>query len=159
MLQSNFASYPKVLEMISRCEHMYEMVSERLLEEGKEQLYEDERLFIGMISRLNEQALDTDDGPDTERRKSTMGTANPLPAASHQPESAEMSALRSLVEQNEVHKPIHVSDFAQRTSADVTAEETVDTTAVHGDHRKRSGTDVDEAVTIAPAPKRKKDSS
>lgn len=56
---ANFTNYPVVLEMISRCEQLYEEVAEHLLKEGKENLYEDERLFINMIHRLNEQVLDT----------------------------------------------------------------------------------------------------
>ena len=56
--KANFTKYPVVLEMIKRCEQMYEEVSQRLLKEGKEGLHEDERLFINMIQRLNDQCLD-----------------------------------------------------------------------------------------------------
>jgi hypothetical protein len=41
--KANFTHYPKVLDMISRCERWYEEVSENLLQEGKQGLYEDER--------------------------------------------------------------------------------------------------------------------
>jgi hypothetical protein len=57
--KANFTSYPAILEMITRCELMYEEVSQRLHLEGKEALYEDERLFINMIHRLNEQCMDS----------------------------------------------------------------------------------------------------
>lgn len=43
--RANFAHYPKVLAMISRCERLYEEVSANLLREGKEGLYEDERTY------------------------------------------------------------------------------------------------------------------
>jgi hypothetical protein len=98
--KSNFASYPKVLSMISHCEQMYEDVSSRLMQEGKEGLYEDERLFINMISRLNEQALETDDAPEQGRRpkqQSKVPVANP----SSQPETRTISTLRLLVEESE----------------------------------------------------------
>lgn len=61
--QANFVNYPRVLEMISRCERLYENVSRRLLEQHNQgngqqvQLLEDERLFIHMIHRLNEQVV------------------------------------------------------------------------------------------------------
>jgi hypothetical protein len=70
--KANFSHYPKLLAMITRCEHLYDEVSQSLIVEGKSGLYEDERLFINMIHRLNEQALDTAEGegaPDLEGRK------------------------------------------------------------------------------------------
>ena len=48
--KANFTNYPFVLELIHRCESLYDEVSDRLLMEG---LYEDERLFIHMISQFN----------------------------------------------------------------------------------------------------------
>jgi len=56
---TNFSSYPSLLEMISRSEKLYGTVAEKLAEEGNSALYEDERLFISMIHRLNQQALGT----------------------------------------------------------------------------------------------------
>jgi SPX domain protein involved in polyphosphate accumulation len=41
--KANFTHYPKVLEMITRCERLYDEVSRNLLREGKQGLYEDER--------------------------------------------------------------------------------------------------------------------
>mmetsp|Transcript_44607 Transcript_44607/g.108118 ORF Transcript_44607/g.108118 Transcript_44607/m.108118 type:complete len:431 (+) Transcript_44607:176-1468(+) len=84
---ANFTHYPKVLAMISRCERLYEEVSATLLREGKHGLYEDERLFINMIHRLNEQVLDSEDSEvDGESRKrtssSTSSTAGESQAAS-----------------------------------------------------------------------------
>lgn len=67
--KANFTSYPLLLEMISRCEHMYEDVSHRLLKEGKEGLYEDERLFINMIHRLNEQCMDSAEAEGVPERQ------------------------------------------------------------------------------------------
>eukprot|EP00587_Corethron_hystrix_P008130 CAMPEP_0113305296 /NCGR_PEP_ID=MMETSP0010_2-20120614/4971_1 /TAXON_ID=216773 ORGANISM="Corethron hystrix, Strain 308" /NCGR_SAMPLE_ID=MMETSP0010_2 /ASSEMBLY_ACC=CAM_ASM_000155 /LENGTH=326 /DNA_ID=CAMNT_0000159669 /DNA_START=13 /DNA_END=993 /DNA_ORIENTATION=+ /assembly_acc=CAM_ASM_000155 len=56
---ANFTSYPSLLEMIMRSEKMYESVAGKLKEEGNSALYEDERLFINMIHRLNQQAVGT----------------------------------------------------------------------------------------------------
>jgi hypothetical protein len=88
---------------------MYEDVSKQLVQEGKEGLYEDERLFINMINRLNEQALQIEDAPDVERRpkQAKMSIAKSL---SSQPESLETSTLRSLVEENEAHASAEVND-------------------------------------------------
>ena len=107
---ANFTNYPKVLEMIKGCESLYEEVSERLVQEGKEALYEDERLFINMISRLNEQVLDSVDGeqkPDPGngggrkegRKEGRQSKQITFPA--RQQESAAMSTLRSMVEEND----------------------------------------------------------
>jgi len=67
--KANFTNYPTLLEMIKRCEKMYEEVSDQLTKEGKEGLYEDERLFINMIHRLNEQCLDTAEVEGAPERK------------------------------------------------------------------------------------------
>lgn len=108
--QANFTMYPKVLEMITRCVSWYEEVSDRLVQEGKEGLYEDERLFINMISRLNEQALDTADAPErTERRRPSQFQV--LPSSSQiKPESEAVSRLRTLVEENDALNAAHVSE-------------------------------------------------
>lgn len=112
--KANFTNYPKVLEMISRCESLYEEVSDRLLQEGKEGLCEDERLFINMISRLNEQALDNPDAPERAegRRAGGLGTAasSSTTIASTGAESEAVSRLRSLVEENDMRNTAHVSE-------------------------------------------------
>lgn len=90
--KANFTHYPKLLEMISRCERMYEEVSNNLLREGKEGLYEDERLFINMINRLNEQVLTSEDGDFPSDRAR-------LPKKSS---SSATSTLRSILEQKDL---------------------------------------------------------
>lgn len=101
--QANFTSYPKLLEMISRCESLYADVSERLLQEGKQGLYEDERLFINMISRLNEQTLETADAPerpdDNNRRFSHAAMVKSTSQSRY--ESTALSQIRSMVEEND----------------------------------------------------------
>ena len=101
--QANFTTYPKLLEMISRCESLYADVSERLLQEGKQGLYEDERLFINMISRLNEQTLETADAPeradDNSRRFSHVAMVKSTSQSRY--ESAALSQIRSMVEEND----------------------------------------------------------
>jgi hypothetical protein len=100
--KANFTSYPNVLAMISRCERMYEEVSHHLLREGKEGLYEDERLFINMINRLNEQVLESDDCNSALDRKEGRRSA-PVALARGSPlqESPAISSLRLLVEEND----------------------------------------------------------
>jgi SPX domain len=118
---ANFTNYPTLLEMINRCERMYEEVSHRLVQDGKEVLYEDERLFINMIVRLNEQVLDTvdEDGaarPKEPRRASIVvdaasSTAAKSPMNPSKPESIATSTLRSMVEENDAMAlAAHVSE-------------------------------------------------
>eukprot|EP00956_Cyclotella_meneghiniana_P019013 scaffold32211_cov76-Cyclotella_meneghiniana.AAC.4 len=120
--KANFTHYPKLLAMISRCENLYEEVSQSLIQEGKLGLYEDERLFINMIHRLNEQVLDTaeEEGADLDVRKERRGTASiqgggptsPHIAAQSSPSfsssssstAAQVNTLRSLVEENSINK-------------------------------------------------------
>jgi len=104
--KANFTHYPKVLGMITRCEKFYEEVSANLLKEGKEGLYEDERLFISMIHRLNEQVLDSADSAalprkqeEKQRRHAGKNVAAAIPMQSDKLSSAT-STLRSLVEEN-----------------------------------------------------------
>jgi SPX domain len=111
--QANFTTYPKVLEMINRCETLYADVSERLLQEGKEGLYEDERLFINMISRLNEQALETSDAPeraDGQVRRPSHVAVIKTGSVQIKPESRALSEIRSLVEENDNHVSAEVSE-------------------------------------------------
>jgi SPX domain protein involved in polyphosphate accumulation len=62
--KANFTNYPSLLEMIGRCEKLYEEVSHKI--NVKEQLpCEDERLFINMITRLNEQVAQEYDGENS----------------------------------------------------------------------------------------------
>lgn len=108
--RANFTNYPQVMQMISRCESLYGEVSDRLLQEGKEGLYEDERLFINMISRLNEQALENPDAPEPEgRRAFSMAKLNSSNNSSAT-ESEQTARLRSLVEENEARSTAHVSE-------------------------------------------------
>ena len=105
--KANFTYYPKLLGMISRCESLYEESYDRLLQEGKEGLYEDERLFINMVSRLNEQALDNPDAPErAEGRRSGAGgrVASSISSATSgtAAQSEAISRLRSLVEENDI---------------------------------------------------------
>jgi SPX domain len=53
--KANFTTYTKLQEMIARCERLYSEVSDRVLQEGHQDLYEDERLFIEMVHQLNQQ--------------------------------------------------------------------------------------------------------
>ena len=63
--KSSFAEYPRVTEMIQRCERLYEEVSGHLCLT----LSEDESLFVNMIRQLNKRVLtneakDEAEGPD-----------------------------------------------------------------------------------------------
>jgi SPX domain len=118
---ANFTNYPRVLAMICRCEQFYEEVSNRLLQEGKEGLYEDERLFINMISRLNDQTLDNPDAPDRKEGRrllqqkvsfSTGTTSHNSHHSARVPESVAVSTLRCMVEENDARTHSAVSEGA-----------------------------------------------
>ncbi|KAL7477673.1 hypothetical protein ACHAW6_003473 [Cyclotella cf. meneghiniana] len=124
--KANFTHYPKLLAMISRCETLYDEVSQSLIQEGKLGLYEDERLFINMIHRLNEQVLDTaeEEGADVDARKERRQNGSPaiqgsgqVPPAGEQASPAfsshstisshsasQVSTLRILVEENSINR-------------------------------------------------------
>ena len=107
--KSNFTNYPKVLEMIRSCKELYEEVSHRLLQAGKDCLYEDERLFINMISRLNAQVhvtAESEGAPDrgeayARREQAETMDFSPSTSGPAQQESSAISTLRSLVEEND----------------------------------------------------------
>ena len=96
--KANFTNYPQVMAMIQRCELLYAEVSENLLKEGKHGLYEDERLFINMIHRLNEQALGTAESEGAERKVRGPVVHVSMPV---EKESRATLRLRSLVEEND----------------------------------------------------------
>ncbi|CAJ1889108.1 unnamed protein product [Cylindrotheca closterium] len=116
--KANFTHYPHLLEMISRSERMHEQVSQILLREGKEGLYEDERLFINMINRLNEQVLNGEDSnsnairKDTTRRLSLTPLANKKESSEASTTAAATSTLRAVLEdtQNANNAKIEASD-------------------------------------------------
>ena len=105
--KANFTSYPMVLLMISRCEQLYEEVSNRLVQDGKHGLYEDERLFINMIHRLNAQVIEGVDaeGPVPPGRKEARRQSIDLPSVSStRRESWAISSLRQLVKENDASR-------------------------------------------------------
>lgn len=116
--KANFTNYPKVVDMISRCETLYEKVSQHLMSEGKEGLCEDERLFINMIHRLNAQVMDTreaEGAPDLKESKSkrsstltsSIGKGSPASGATSSVSASTCrvtSSLRSLVEENDARE-------------------------------------------------------
>jgi hypothetical protein len=112
--KANFTYYPVVMAMINRCERLYEEVSENLLQEGNGSLYEDERLFINMIHRLNEQVLSSDDKDEVsaERIDAVKRPTKTMPSSEN--ESRATSTLRSIVEENDLSQsPTKVADTAQ----------------------------------------------
>ena len=105
--KANFTTYPKVLDMISRCEQLYEEVSNRLIQDGKHGLYEDERLFINMIHRLNAQVIEgvDEDGAAPPGRMESRRHSMELPtASSSSKESWATSSLRQLVKENDASR-------------------------------------------------------
>jgi SPX domain len=99
--KANFTNYPQLLDMIMRCEKLYEEVSNHLLQDGNEGLYEDERLFLSMISRLNEQALDTaEEEGAPERPEGRREIPLEIPTGPQEANPA-VKALRDLVEEND----------------------------------------------------------
>lgn len=118
--KANFTHYPKLLDMINRCQILYDEVSQLLLKEGKEGLYEDERLFINMINRLNDQVLETSEGEGGQSRKEVKRPATKLPAQQQwEAESVAISTLRTLVEANDANAfAAQVSDGAGGVDCD-----------------------------------------
>jgi hypothetical protein len=106
--KANFTHYPHVLEMISRCESLYEDVTGNLLQGGQEGLYEDERLFISMIHRLNEQVLGSEDSKVAER-KDAAPRYKVETGGQNENESSATSRLRTLLEEN-AKKPFAKKD-------------------------------------------------
>ena len=109
--KANFTHYPSLTVMITRCEILYDEVSQSLIQEGKSGLYEDERLFINMIHRLNEQVLDTAEGegaPDLERRKekkrSTFDSCQSTSPCTSLSSLSPVTTLISLVQENAMNK-------------------------------------------------------
>jgi len=171
--KANFTNYPKVLEMISRCEQLYEEVSERLIQDGENNLYEDERLFINMIHRLNEQVIDsvgaeTGDGMINSNNKETPGgsrsrsptvpsTSINAVASLHQKTTWATSSLKSLVEENEARKiaaKIEVSEGHAGEDADDTDDDNAkkgsDTKSpVHEEEEKEQQQQDDEEEEVA----------
>lgn len=144
--KANFTHYPRLLVMITRCERLYDEVSQALTAEGKSGLCEDERLFINMIQRLNEQVLGTaeeEGAPDMGGRKEQRRSCPPnhllvglgqghSPASSHSSLSSasEVNTLRSLVEENAIN--VSSKEGLARVSDPCSNAETV---RPHGDER------------------------
>jgi SPX domain len=117
--QASFTNYPNVLHMINRCERLYEEASNRMVQDGKQSLHEDERLFIHMIHRLNAQVVGVDDArkpaasaaaPSSQGKKNPIGATAPLSAReqafqlSYTPfkkESWKAQSLKELVAEND----------------------------------------------------------
>jgi SPX domain len=106
--KANFANYPKVLDMISGCQQLYDIVSERLLRDGKQALHEDERLFINMVQRLNRQVMEgvAEECALAKIDESSRPVALNAPSAlaSGETESWATSSLRRLVNENDARR-------------------------------------------------------
>lgn len=50
--KANFTNYPKILEMIERCQKLYDDASQQILQD----IYEDERLFLYMVQHFQQQS-------------------------------------------------------------------------------------------------------
>lgn len=89
---ANFTHYPEVMSMVSRCESLYEEISEALEHEGIKALSEDEQLFISMIQRVGAEVLmlGNDKVNGSPRRPSFA--SQPVPA-----ESQAVDDLRELL--------------------------------------------------------------
>jgi len=117
---ANFTNYPAVLQMIKQCERMYEEVSQHLLKEGKEGLYEDERLFINMIHRLNAQCMDTAEVEGAPERQQELRRPSVEPVAAAVASTTEkLSSLQSLMaDLNKQKAAGQVSDAATADESD-----------------------------------------
>lgn len=77
--KANFTTYPELMELIGQCEGLHARISEILERDGKTALSEDERLFISMIHRLNEQVLESDKDDTDEGQTTTKLTSRSQP--------------------------------------------------------------------------------
>eukprot|EP00934_Nitzschia_sp_Nitz4_P003953 Nitzschia sp. Nitz4//scaffold107_size73032//51277//52364//NITZ4_005766-RA/size73032-augustus-gene-0.102-mRNA-1//-1//CDS//3329532611//3943//frame0 len=75
--KANFTHYPKLMEMIRRCERVYEELSAILVDQGKSALGDDERLFINMIKRMNEQVIVNEKESEAENQKDDSRQSTP----------------------------------------------------------------------------------
>lgn len=120
--KATFADYPQLVDMIHRCQKLYQEAS--ILAASKSQdsdstsegaestsaLYEDQRLFINMINRLNTQVIQSEEVSETfdslrvqaaaadSASSETARLALPPPPL---PQENMLSTLRSIVEENE----------------------------------------------------------
>lgn len=112
--KANFTKYPVLLDLIKNCERLYEEVSQHLLEEGKVGLYEDERLFINMIHRLNEQCMGTAEVEGAPEQKVEIrrpkSAANGSPSTSSIECEAQLSSLQMIMADMKQNSDGHVSD-------------------------------------------------
>ncbi|GFH46794.1 hypothetical protein CTEN210_03268 [Chaetoceros tenuissimus] len=111
--KANFTRYPEVLEMIQRCEKLFEEVSQKLLMEGTSALCEDEKLFISMIHRFYGQIMDKaeEEGRPSEgnniKRNSLNGAESAAEALKDVHQKLDTTrddatkSLKSLVEEND----------------------------------------------------------
>lgn len=101
--QANFVNYPQLLQMINRCELLYEEVSSRLELEGKNNLHEDEKLFISMIHRLNAQVTGDAKVSGNMAHSQSIPTTHHLPSRSFPfaQEAWKAHSLKELVAEND----------------------------------------------------------
>lgn len=66
--KSSIATYPDVLDMIQRCETLYDQASKNIGCKEKLNLREDEQLFISMVRKLHTQDLATADDVALDKR-------------------------------------------------------------------------------------------
>jgi len=69
--KANFTNYPKIMDLISRCETLYEEASEKLVQD----LHEDERLFLNMVSEWNTRNRDAGGAGNTSHDNGAEVTA------------------------------------------------------------------------------------
>jgi hypothetical protein len=139
--KANFTHYPKLLEMITRCERMHEEVSSILLTEGKESLYEDERLFINMISRLNEQVLTGEDDriqKESSPRRLSLSLVK-RKETSQVVTSSATSTLQSILQDTKIAKQSESCD--DKESVRVAEEESSDESDSPTSTQKRTATE------------------
>lgn len=139
--KANFTSYPVVLQMINRCEQLYEEVSQYLVREGKEGLYEDERLFINMIHRLNEQCMDAAEGEGVPERQEVRRPAKllgPETLSGTQTENKATSSLRTLMAEMHAKNPGQVSEGAECEESDNDRKRSSGSTAGNVAKKQRS---------------------
>ena len=110
--KANFANYPRTLEMLKRTQSLYQEATEVSTSEGTSSLHEDERLFINMIHRLNEQVISSEQtvgAPDAgDRNESRRSSDESLLV---QIERFQQKSEKEMIEENRMKRILCTDDL------------------------------------------------
>lgn len=97
--KANFASYPRLLQMMHICQSIFDEASDRIEKNGTSHLHDDERLFLFMIRKIGNQASSMTPSP-------VAGVLSPQEVRLH---PAIQSVMPSLMQSLQTSPDRHVS--------------------------------------------------